>query len=181
MPRFAEAAAAARSFGFDPVIRLGGGRAVAYDQSCLVVDLIAPPTFFDGHLAAFDAAAACFRSALSDLGVDARIGPVPNEYCLGDHSVNARGEVKLVGIAQRVMRGARLLTASLVMESPGRLRPVVSAVYDAMKLEWAPSTLGSLRDEGVIGSLEEIERDLSVLLQQRYLGWATPQSARSPP
>ncbi|WP_146072748.1 lipoate--protein ligase family protein [Cryobacterium sp. Y62] len=174
MPEFAEASAAARSFGFDPVIRLAGGRAVAYDQTCLIIDLMAPLEFYNNHIAAFEAGAGCFRDVLGDLGLDARVGPVVGEYCAGDHSVNARGQVKVVGIAQRAMRRARLLTACIVLETPERLRPVVDAVYGAMKLEWSPASLGSVRGEGAQGTLDEIVRELVSGLQQRHAEWAFP-------
>lgn len=175
MPEFAAASTASRRLGFDPVIRLAGGRAVAYDQTCLVIDLMAPLSLFSNHIAAFDAGAACFRDALQDLGVDARVGQVAGEYCAGNHSVNARGRVKIVGIAQRTMRRARLLTACLVLESPERLRPVVDAVYGAMNLEWSPDSLGSLRDEGVQESLDEMVLELATGLQNRHSAWAVPQ------
>lgn len=175
MPEFAAASAAARGFGFDPVIRLAGGRAVAYDQTCLIIDLMAPLKFYGDHIAAFEAGAACFRDVLGDLGLDARVGPVVGEYCAGDHSVNARGQVKVVGIAQRAMRSARLLTACIVLEKPERLRPVVDAVYGAMKLDWSPSSLGSVRGEGVQGTLDEIVHELVTGLQQRHSEWAFPQ------
>ena len=176
MPEFTAASAAAVSFGFDPVIRLAGGRAVAYDESCLVIDLITPLDLHQGHLSAFDAAADSFRNLLRDLGVDARVGQVAGEYCAGNHSVNARGQVKIVGIAQRVMRGARLLTASVVLESPDRLRPVVDAVYGEMNLEWSQATLGSLRDEGVPLSRDEMTAELVTGLHERHTAWASPQA-----
>ena len=177
MPEFAAASAAARRLGFDPVIRLAGGRAVAYDQTCLIVDLMAPLELFGNHLAAFDAGALCFQDVLRDLGLDARVGPVAGEYCAGEHSVNARGQVKVVGIAQRAMRRARLLTACIVLEEPDRLRPVVDAVYGAMMLEWSPETLGSVRDEGARGTLDDIVHELVTGLQYRHTAWALPQKS----
>ena len=180
MPEFAAAAAAARDLGFDPVIRLAGGRAVAYDETCLIVDLMAPVELYNNHIAAFDASSGCLRDVLGDLGVDARVGPVVGEYCAGDHSVNARGVVKIVGIAQRASRRARLITACIVLDAPERLRPVVNAVYSAMTLEWLPATLGSVRDEGVPGTLDEITHALVTGLQQQHSNWAFPQSTQIP-
>ena len=175
MPEFAAASAAARELGFDPVIRLAGGRAVAYDQTCLIIDLMAPLELYSNPIAAFDAGALCFRDTLRDLGLDARVGPVAGEYCAGDHSVNARGQVKVVGIAQRAMRRARLLTACITLDTPDRLRPVVDAVYGAMMLEWSPASLGSVRDEGAQGTLDEIVHELVTGLQHRHSAWAHPQ------
>ena len=55
------------------------------------------------------------RARCARLGVDARVGEVPGEYCPGAYSVNARGRVKLIGTAQRLVRGAALLGASVVV------------------------------------------------------------------
>ena len=82
--------------------------------------------------------------------------------------------MKVVGIAQRVMRRARLLTSCIVLEAPERLRPVVDAVYGAMKLEWSPASLGSVRGEGGAGTLDEIVHELVSGLQQRHSEWAFP-------
>lgn len=179
MPEFAAASSAARELGFDPVIRLAGGRAVAYDETCLVIDLIAPSHLFADPLAAFDATAASFCDLLRGLGIDARVGAVEGEYCSGAHSVNARGQVKLVGIAQRTMRQARLLTAAIVMESPQRLVPVIDAVYGAMGLKWSPATLGGLRDEGARLSLDDIVNKLVAGLAGQHSAWSRPGLSRT--
>ena len=74
MPSFAAAQEAAQKQGFAPVIRLAGERAVAYDESCLVIDLITPT---DRHIAnelVFDVVSESMRRVLVDLGVDARVG-----------------------------------------------------------------------------------------------------------
>jgi len=174
MPTFEAAAAAARSHGFAPVIRLAGGRAVAYDEDCLVIDLLTPSEQRFANEAVFDVAAASIRSVLMDLGVDARVGEVPGEYCAGAHSINARGQVKLVGIAQRVTRGARLVTASIVLGHAERLRAVVDDVYAAMGLEWNPATFGTLAGEGVRASPHELEAAITRGLAETHTEWATP-------
>ncbi len=178
MPTFAAASDAALAHGSTPVIRLAGGRAVAYDDDCLVIDLLTPSTEAERFATqeVFDVAAACIRSVLVDLGVDARVGEVPGEYCAGAHSVNARGRVKLVGIAQRVTRGARLVTASLVLGHAERLRNVVDDVYSAMGLEWDPATFGTLADEGVRLSPAELESAITTALASRYTEWAARRS-----
>jgi octanoyl-[GcvH]:protein N-octanoyltransferase len=174
MPSFAAATEAARDHGFAPVVRLAGGRAVAYDESCLVMDLITPS---DQHVAngrVFEVVSECVRRVLADLGVDARGGAVQREYCAGPHSVNARGEVKLVGIAQRVTRGARLVTASVALGPATRLRSVVDDVYAAMSLDWDPQTFGTLAGEGVDGALDDLGRAVTTGLGLTHAEWAEP-------
>ncbi|MCK8610118.1 lipoate--protein ligase family protein [Agromyces sp. C10] len=148
LPGFADAEAAARAHGFDPVVRPAGGRAVAYDRTCLVVDLVTvEPTGLLDHRAAFVGAGTAFVDSLREVGVDARLGPVPGEYCPGDYSVNARGSVKLVGTAQRRVRGARLLSASLPLGEVDGLRDVLVDVNAALAFDWDPDTFGSVRAE----------------------------------
>lgn len=145
MPGFAAACRAARVRGFEPVVRPTGGRAVAYDPSCLVVDVIeAERSGRRDSAAAFIDIGDRFVQALRDVSVDARLGPVPGEYCPGDYSVNARAAVKLVGTAQRATRGARLISASLPLGQTGALVDVLEAVNAALAFPWDTSTFGSV-------------------------------------
>jgi octanoyl-[GcvH]:protein N-octanoyltransferase len=149
-PGFAEAAAAARAHGYAPVVRVLGGHAVAYDGSSLVVDHADAADAGDavpGTQARFAAMGGRLADALRSLGVDARVGEVPLEFCPGPHGVNARGRVKLVGSAQRVVRGGWLLSASLVIRDAAPVRAVLVDVYAALGLEWDPATAGAVADE----------------------------------
>lgn len=174
MPSFAAAQEAAGNNGFAPVIRLAGGRAVAYDESCLVIDLITPSHQGVSNEIVFSVVSECVRQVLVDVGVDARVGAVRREYCSGPHSVNARGEVKLVGIAQRSSRGARLVTASLALGPADALRRVVDDVYTAMSLDWDPHTFGTLAGEGVQGSPKELASAVMTGLALTHAEWAEP-------
>jgi len=165
---------AAQSQGFAPVIRLAGGRAVAYDESCLVIDMITPSDPGISNELVFDVVSESVRRVLVDLGVDARVGAVDGEYCAGPHSVNARGAVKLVGIAQRVTRGARLVTASIALGPAERLRSVIDDVYAAMSLEWDPLTFGTVADEAVPASSETLTAGIITGLAVTHTKWAEP-------
>ena len=113
-PRFREAVAESTVFGFEPVIRPSGGRMVAVDQQWFVLDVITPEASKAGeHINVYNRFGVSIVELLRDLGVDANFGPVAGEYCPGEHSVNARDAVKLVGTAQRVRRGARLFSACI--------------------------------------------------------------------
>jgi hypothetical protein len=48
--------------------------------------------------------------------VDARVDEVPGECCPGAESVNARGQVKLVGTAQRLVRDAWMFSAVVILD-----------------------------------------------------------------
>ena len=61
--------------------------------------------------------------------------------------MNARGAVKLVGTAQRVLRHASLLAASVAVSGADRLRAVLVDVYGALELDMDPATVGAVGDE----------------------------------
>jgi octanoyl-[GcvH]:protein N-octanoyltransferase len=158
-PGFAAAVAAARRHGFEPVLRAPGGHAVAYHDGCLGIDeLLGEEDPIAGMHDRFAATGERFAAALRCLGVDARVGPVPREFCPGEFTVNARGAVKLVGTAQRVLRHASLLAASVVVSGADRLRAVLVDVYSALELDMDPSTVGSVVDEVAGVGVDAVER-----------------------
>ena len=158
-PGFAAAVAAARRHGFVPVLRAPGGRAVAYHEGCLGIDeLLGEPDPIAGMHDRFAASGSRLAAALRALGVDARVGPVPQEFCPGEFTVNARGAVKLVGTAQRVLRHASLLAASVAVSGADRLRAVLADVYEALELEMDPATVGVVGDEVARVGVDDVER-----------------------
>jgi octanoyl-[GcvH]:protein N-octanoyltransferase len=166
---FKRAALRAQRRGFAPVIRGAGGRAAAYDEGCLVFDEIMPSTHaMTGIRERFAAEAERQAQALRSLGVDARVGEVPGEYCPGEFSVNARGQTKLIGSAQRIVRGAWLLSTVVVVRPAGGLRAVLEDVYAALDLAWDPATTGSVADEVPDVRIEDVQRALLGQYAQRY-------------
>ncbi|MFC6559686.1 lipoyl protein ligase domain-containing protein [Nonomuraea cavernae] len=147
-PRFESAAAAVAAHGFAAHVRPVGGSAAPLHEGSLVLDHygVDPVGVVSPHHR-FAAVAEALRAALASLGLDARVGPVPREYCPGDHSVNARGRVKIAGIAQRI-RGRSWLVSSVVQVNGGAaLRDVALSCYDALDLELDPSTIGTVEEE----------------------------------
>jgi lipoate-protein ligase A len=104
--------------------------------------------------------------ALRSLGVDARVGEVSGEYCPGEFSVNARGRVKLIGAAQRIVRGAWLLSSVVVVQAA--LRAVLEDVYGALGLDWDPTTVGAVADEAVGVTVQDVRRALLDSYEGRY-------------
>lgn len=139
-PGYEAAVDAARAHGFAPVEREPGGHAVAYHRGSLVLELEGEGGI-DGIHERFERTAATLVGALVDLGVDARLGPVPGEYCAGDHSVNLAGRAKLAGLAQRVRRGRWFLGASIVCEDPEPVRAVLVDIYSWLELRFDPATV----------------------------------------
>jgi octanoyl-[GcvH]:protein N-octanoyltransferase len=147
-PGYADAAAAARDGGYEPVERLAGGRAAVFHGD----------TIHFGHSVhdadprarvteRFEQTAARVAGALRELGIDAGVGEVEGEYCPGAHSVNVRGERKLMGVGQRVVRDGAHVGGVIVVAGADRVRDVLVPVYAALSLDWRPETTGSLADE----------------------------------
>ena len=95
----------------------------------------------------FERTAARLARALRRLGVDARVGEVPGEYCPGRYSVNARGAVKLAGIGQRIVAGGSHTGVVLVVSGEQRMNNVLRPVYAALELPWEPQVTGSVATE----------------------------------
>ena len=166
---FPRAADSARRHGFTPVIRGAGGRAAAYAEGCLVFDEVMPATGWLGGIEErFAAEARRQAAALRSLGVDARVGEVPGEYCPGQFTVNARGRVKLVGAAQRIIRGGWLLSSVVVVEGADALRAVLEAVYRDLGLSWDPATVGAIAGEAPGVEIDGVRDALLAAYARRY-------------
>lgn len=169
LPGFSRAAAAAARQGFAPVIRGAGGRAAAYDEGCLVFDEIMPASdSVTGIRERFSDEAERQAQALRSLGVDARVGEVPGEYCPGEFSVNARGQTKLIGAAQRIVSGAWLFSTVVVVQDGGRLRAVLKDVYAELGLDWNPATTGSVADEAPGVGVADVQAAVLATYAHRY-------------
>jgi octanoyl-[GcvH]:protein N-octanoyltransferase len=158
-PGFGAAVAAARGHAFEPVLRQPGGHAAAYDAGALCLDVARPEAEAIPALQArFEATAELLAGALRAVGVDARVGEVPGEYCPGAWTVNARGRIKLAGTAQRVVRGASLLGAVVLVAGGARVRAVLEDVYAALGLDWDPATAGAADDDVPGLEVDAVER-----------------------
>lgn len=145
--RYDAAAEAVRSLGFEPVERMAGGRLAVYDENALILDLVAPHSEPRLHvLERFGLFANAIAEALTDLGVDARVGEVPGEYCPGQYSVNGAGRAKLVGIAQRVGRGGYHLGAVISVRPSEIARIAVERAYTLLDLPFNTGTFGAISD-----------------------------------
>jgi octanoyl-[GcvH]:protein N-octanoyltransferase len=165
-PGYVEAVRAARAAGFEPIVRLAGGRAAVFHSETLELAHAVPeeePRVRIHERFAFTAG--IVARALIRLGIDARVGEVPGEYCPGRWSVNAEGARKLAGLGQRIVAGGSHTGAVLVVSGADRVRSALEPVYLALGLSWDPSTVGAVvgsngSDEG--GRAWEAVRDALV-------------------
>jgi len=158
---YGAAVAAAAGHGFAPVLRTVGGHAAAYTDRALVVEDIEPhdglAVDVEGRFERFSQG---LSRALAELGVDAHVGEIPGEYCAGRFSVGAGG-VKLAGVAQRVISGASLVSAAIVVGDGAVVRAVLVDVYARLALEWDPATAGAVDDLVPGAAVEDVRRVLS--------------------
>lgn len=158
-PGFAEAVDAARAQGFDAVERLAGGRAAVFHEGTIAFSWVTPDDAPREKIRErFDATTEILLEAMRALGVDARLGEVPGEYCPGEDSVNARGATKIVGIGQRVIARAAHVGGVIVVTGSGLVREPLLPVYAALGLDWDPATVGSVEDEVAGTTWEAAER-----------------------
>jgi octanoyl-[GcvH]:protein N-octanoyltransferase len=145
---YGDAIAAAAAAGFGSVQRLAGGRAAVFHEGTIAFSWAVPQAApREGIRARFEELASIMAEAFRSLGVDARVGEVPGEYCPGEHSVNARGQTKLMGVGQRLIAGAAHVGGVVVVSGADRVRDVLLPVYAALDLAWDPVTAGRLEDE----------------------------------
>ena len=166
---FEAAVEAARAAGFEPVVRLAGGRAAVFHEGTLALAWATPAERpVAGTRERFERLPDILVRALRALGVDARVGEVPGEYCPGAWSVNARGRTKLAGIGQRLISGGAHCGAVLVVTGSELVRAALEPVYEALDLDWDPETAGSIADEAPGTSLADAEAALVAELQTRF-------------
>jgi octanoyl-[GcvH]:protein N-octanoyltransferase len=160
-PGYAAAVAATRAAGFAAVERLAGGRAAIYHEGTLHISrAYADPRPGVSTRRRFEEMAELARAALAALGVDARIGEVPGEYCPGAFSVNARDSSKLVGIGQRVIAGGAHVGGVVVVSGARVIREVLGPVYAALELDWEPAAAGAVEDEVPGVGVDRVEQAL---------------------
>lgn len=161
---------AARASGFAAVERLAGGRAAVFHEGTIAVarayrDPEPPRHTYER----FEEMGAVVAGALARLGIEARVGEVPGEYCPGAYSVNARGATKLAGIGQRMIRGGAHLGGVVVASGGREIADVLRPVYRALELDWDPATSGSVTDElGREVTPDEVEEAVIAELEKRY-------------
>jgi octanoyl-[GcvH]:protein N-octanoyltransferase len=169
-PGYRDAVAAARDAGFAAVERLAGGRAAVFHQGTIAIArAYSDPQPPKRTYARFEEMAEMIGGALRGLGVDARVGEIPREYCPGAYSVNARGRTKLAGIGQRMIRGGAHMGGVIVVSGGEEIARVLEPVYRALDLDWDPATAGSVAGElGREVDLEVVEDALLAELRKRY-------------
>jgi lipoate-protein ligase A len=168
-PRYPQAVRAAAAHGFAGVERLAGGRAAVFHQSTLAFALAtAENDPREGIRHRFATIAEVMAEAFDGLGLDARIGELPGEYCPGEWSVNIGGRVKVMGVGQRLVRGGAHMGGVVVVDEGERIRDVLIPVYRALELDWDPRTCGALADRAPGLDNAKVRSAIVAAMRQRY-------------
>jgi hypothetical protein len=93
----------------------------------------------------YEALCAVLLGALERIGIEGRMGELPGEWCPGAWSVLV-GDVKVGGLAQRMIRGGAWAEAVVVVSGSQALRAALDGVQRALEIEWTPGTLGAIED-----------------------------------
>jgi octanoyl-[GcvH]:protein N-octanoyltransferase len=146
-PGYHAAVRTANAHGFAAVERLAGGHAAVFHEKTIAFSLaLAEEDPKQGIRERFEMISSLMADAFTSLGVDARVGQVPGEYCPGDWSVNVGGKTKVMGVGQRLVKKAAHIGGVVVVDDGYRIRDVLIPVYRALGLDWDPRTAGSLAD-----------------------------------
>ena len=177
-PGYRDALAIAREHGYEPIERMAGGRAAVFHEGTIAFSKASKePALRTGTRPRFEEMAAIVAGALQRLGLDARVGEIPGEYCPGEWSINFAGRTKLAGIGQRVIAGGAHVGGVLVFRGADEIREVLVPVYEALGLEWDPETAGSVEDalgappppaDGPDPLLVEVKDAMRAELAERY-------------
>lgn len=134
----------------------------------MVLDIVSNDT--DPHSLVnerFLAIAEIFVEAFDRLGINSKIGEVPREYCPGKYSVISEN-VKLVGSAQRIMRGGWLLSAFVVVKNIVLVREVLTRVYRELSVDMDPSTVCDLSAFAPDVSVDNVSLSLVAVFKDRF-------------
>ena len=164
---FAEAERRAQEAGFPGVFRLAGGHAALFHSECLAFAWSMPVAEKrDGIRDRFETVSRWICQSLIRVGVPAQVGEVPGEYCPGEYSVNAAGRAKLMGVGQRVIRGAAHIGGVIVVRHADSVRDVLTDVYATLELDWKPETAGAAEDTAPGITTEDVREALLEELRQ---------------
>jgi lipoate-protein ligase A len=140
---------AAEARGFPPYERSVGGRAVAYTGHTLAFVRVEPVADLrKGTDERYDRIVRELRGAFAQLGVDAYEGEPTDAFCPGAHSLSVEGAGKVVGVAQRVAKGAAQVAGIAVVRDHAEIAEVLESVYEALDVPFDPSTVGSVAAAG---------------------------------
>lgn len=146
-PNYQKAVNLAIHHGFQPVKRLTGGRAAVFHEGTLGFSWTIPDANPRLNVELrFKAISNVIKLSLCNLGFDARVGEVEGEYCNGKYSVNLNGNLKVMGVGQKLAAHACHVGGVVIVNDSQLTKSILVAIYQELKIDWEPKTAGSLDD-----------------------------------
>ena len=143
-PGFEAAVEAAVALGFEPVLRLAGGRAAVFHEGTVAVSIsVAEQRPRETIHERFVLVAEALADAIRSVGSVAVIGELPGEYCPGRYSIHD-GAHKVAGIGQRLGRSSAHVGGVVVVEDSGLINEVLIPIYEHLDYDWDPRTTGAV-------------------------------------
>lgn len=145
-PFFADAVQIAVDHGFQPTVRIAGGRAAVFHEATLRFGWTRPvddpaTTMHEG----FRQISTMVTDTLATFGIHGVVGEIPGEYCSGSYSVHIAGR-KVMGVGQRLIRNAAHVGGVVVMANSETINDVLVPIYHVLDLPLDPSVTGSVAD-----------------------------------
>lgn len=169
-PGYGEAVAASLERGFTPIERLAGGRAAIFHTGTLAFAWATPALDpRESIRERFEFVSELMRDAIGRLGLKAAVGELPGEYCPGAYSVHIDGRTKVMGVGQRLVRGAAHVGGVICVSHGDRIRDVLTPVYRALGLSWNPATAGALNDLRPEVGLDQVQNLVVDELSRRFV------------
>ncbi len=168
-PGYPAAVRIAAAHGFEPIERLAGGRAAVFHEETLAFSWATPSDEpRTGITSRFETISEILKTALENLGFDARVGEVPGEYCPGAYSINLGGTTKVTGVGQRLTRRAAHVGGVIVVDGANRIADVLIPVYRALGIDWDPRTTGSLALRSSGTTIESVSAAVIAVLSEHF-------------
>lgn len=159
---FDAAARVAAELGYPPLVRHVGGAFAPLSEGSLVIDSYGTsPEASTTSIARFAEHSEALCAALAGVGLDARVGELPGEYCPGEFSINVAGRVKVAGVAQRVSGRAWVVSTVLQVRGVDALREVTARCARALDEQVDVATMGDLASEGTELGLADVARHVA--------------------
>jgi len=161
-PGYRAAVDAVTGEGFAAVERLAGGKAATFHEGTLAFAWSTPEDHPRETIhQRFEGLVSIMVEAFTSLGIDARVGEVPGEYCPGRYSVNSGGRRKLMGVGQRLLRRSAHVGGVVVVEDADLVnRPLVPS-YRALGYDWDPAATGALAEDATVDMPAALEAILA--------------------
>ena len=160
-PNYEKAVNLAISYGFQPVKRLTGGRAAVFHEGTLGFAWTIPDENPRLNVdMRFKAISNLIKRSLCNLGFDARVGEVEGEYCNGKYSVNVNGNLKVMGVGQKLAPHACHIGGVVVVKDSELTKSILVAVYQELKIDWEPKTAGSLDDVNCNIRIDDVQNSI---------------------